>query len=239
MTGICVPRGSRAPSYTRGVRRRHDPGPFETARRCPWAAAPILASPPPPCHPNRRSHGPSRPSNPSAEVDRDYSRNLLNMGERLGDGRSKRTFKDRIYAAAARVPAALANRHRLELLDLLSQRPRTVQDVAEEAGITVANASQHLGVLARCGLVSVERRGTFAFYRASGPAVFRLLAELRVVAQSVDAQISGRRAHVLRHPGTRYSDLRRGTRCALRQANDTARRPPARGVRRSPSAGRH
>jgi DNA-binding transcriptional ArsR family regulator/rhodanese-related sulfurtransferase len=112
------------------------------------------------------------------------------MAVRSGDARRKRSFKDRIYAAAARVPAALANRHRLELLDLLSQRPRTVQDVAEEAGITVANASQHLGVLARCGLVSVERRGTFAFYRASGPAVFRLLVELRVVAESVDAQIA-------------------------------------------------
>jgi rhodanese-related sulfurtransferase/DNA-binding transcriptional ArsR family regulator len=111
------------------------------------------------------------------------------MPDSLSGPRRKRRFKDRVYAAAARVPAALANRHRLELLDLLSQRPRTVQDVAAEAGITVANASQHLQVLARCGLVAVERRGTFAHYRANGPAVFRLLVELRAVAEGVDASI--------------------------------------------------
>ncbi|HEV2741422.1 MAG TPA: metalloregulator ArsR/SmtB family transcription factor [Candidatus Elarobacter sp.] len=101
----------------------------------------------------------------------------------------KRRFKENVYGAVARVPAALANRHRLELLDLISQRPRTVQDLAAEAGVTVANASQHLGVLARCGLVSVERRGTYAFYRAADPAVYRLLVELRAVAESVDHEI--------------------------------------------------
>ena len=112
------------------------------------------------------------------------------MVSRPGEARRKRRFKDEVYAAAARVPAALANRHRLELLDLVSQRPRTVQDVAAEAGVSVANASQHLRVLAACGLVSVERSGTFAFYRAAGPAVYRLLVELRAVAESVDDRIA-------------------------------------------------
>jgi rhodanese-related sulfurtransferase/DNA-binding transcriptional ArsR family regulator len=105
-------------------------------------------------------------------------------------GKRKRRFKDAVYGAVARVPAALANRHRLELLDLVSQRPRTVQDLAAEAEMTVANASQHLQVLARCGLVSVERRGTFAHYRASGSPVYRLLAELRTLAEAVDASVA-------------------------------------------------
>jgi rhodanese-related sulfurtransferase/DNA-binding transcriptional ArsR family regulator len=109
---------------------------------------------------------------------------------RLASSRRKRRFKDSVYGAVARVPAALANRHRLELLDLVSQRPRTVQDLAAEAGLTVANASQHLQVLARCGLVAVERRGTFAHYRTSGRAVYRLLVELRCVAEAVDASIT-------------------------------------------------
>jgi rhodanese-related sulfurtransferase/DNA-binding transcriptional ArsR family regulator len=112
------------------------------------------------------------------------------MPEHPTDRRGKRRFKDRVYAAVARVPGALANRHRLELLDLVSQRPRTVQDLAAEAGITVANASQHLQVLARCGLVEVERRGTFAHYRAAGPAAYRLLVDLRAVAEAVDASIA-------------------------------------------------
>lgn len=106
------------------------------------------------------------------------------------DHRRKRRFKDRVYRAVARVPAALANPHRLELLDLLSQRSRTVQALAAETGMTVANASQHLRVLAGCGLVSVERRGTFAFYRTADAAVYRLLVELRAVVQSADPAVA-------------------------------------------------
>jgi rhodanese-related sulfurtransferase/DNA-binding transcriptional ArsR family regulator len=106
------------------------------------------------------------------------------------EARRKRRFKDDVYGAVARVPAALANAHRLELLDLLSQRPRAVADVAIEAGMTIANASQHLGILGRAGLVSVERRGTFAFYRVADTAVYRLLRELRIVATSADASIA-------------------------------------------------
>jgi rhodanese-related sulfurtransferase len=112
------------------------------------------------------------------------------MSEAPAKSRRKRRFKDAVYSAVARVPGALANRHRLELLDLVSQRPRTVQDLATEAGLTVANASQHLQVLSRCGLVMVERRGTFAHYRATGAAVYRLLVELRAVAEAVDASIA-------------------------------------------------
>ena len=111
------------------------------------------------------------------------------MPEHPARSRRKRRFKDAVYSAVARVPGAVANRHRLELLDLVSQRPRTVQDLATEAGLTVANASQHLQVLLQCGLVAVERRGTFAHYRAAGSAVYRLLVELRAVAETVDSSI--------------------------------------------------
>ncbi|HEV3089445.1 MAG TPA: metalloregulator ArsR/SmtB family transcription factor [Candidatus Elarobacter sp.] len=139
---------------------------------------------------------------------------------RSAETRRKRRFKDEVYAAAARVPAALANRHRLELLDLLSQRPRTVQDVATEAGITVANASQHLQVLGRCGLVDVERRGTFAFYRAAGPAVYRLLVEMRAVAATVDERIAdAERAYLgSREPGIPTFDEARSALAEARTA---------------------
>jgi rhodanese-related sulfurtransferase len=72
----------------------------------------------------------------------------------------------------------------MELLDLLSQRARTVHDVAGEAHMSIANASQHLQVLARSGLVTVERRGVFAHYRTDGPAVYRLLSSIREVAEA-------------------------------------------------------
>jgi rhodanese-related sulfurtransferase/DNA-binding transcriptional ArsR family regulator len=124
------------------------------------------------------------------------------MVSRQGE-RRKRGFKDAVYGSVARIPGALANRYRLELLDLLSQRERTVQDVAVEAGLTVANASQHLRVLASAGLVDVQRRGTFAFYRAANPAVYRLLVELRAVAEAAHAEIAdAERAYFgMREPG--------------------------------------
>jgi len=125
--------------------------------------------------------------------------------------RRKRHFKNAVYASVARIPGALANRHRLELLDLLSQRERTVQDVASEAGLTVANASQHLRVLATAGLVEVRRRGTFAFYRAANPAVYRLLTELRAVAEAAHAEIAdAERAYFgIREPGIGTLDAAR------------------------------
>ena len=55
----------------------------------------------------------------------------------------KRRFKKAVFEALSGVASALANPHRMELLDLLSQRARTVQDVAAEAHLSVANASQH------------------------------------------------------------------------------------------------
>ncbi len=117
---------------------------------------------------------------------------------------AKRRFKDDVYAALARVPAALSNPHRLELLELLAQRPRTVADVAAETALSVANASQHLQVLAACGLVVVERRGTYAFYRASGANVFRLLRSVREVAEQNDAAVAGA---VRKHLGDRDAPI--------------------------------
>jgi rhodanese-related sulfurtransferase/DNA-binding transcriptional ArsR family regulator len=96
----------------------------------------------------------------------------------------KRRFKKAVNEALSAVASAIANPHRMELLDLLSQRERTVQDVAAEAQLSIANASQHLQVLARSGLVTVERRGVFAVYRTAGPAVYRLLSSIREVAEA-------------------------------------------------------
>ncbi|MGH7708094.1 MAG: ArsR/SmtB family transcription factor [Vulcanimicrobiaceae bacterium] len=111
------------------------------------------------------------------------------MNRSLGPA-AKRRFKDDVYAALARVPAAISNPHRFELLELLAQRPRTVADVAAETALSVANASQHLQVLAKCGLVIVERRGIYALYRAAGRNVYRLLQSLREVAEQNDAAVA-------------------------------------------------
>jgi len=69
-----------------------------------------------------------------------------------------RRFKDSIYEQFARLGKAISAPKRLELLDLLCQGPRTVEALAEQAGISVANASQHLQVLRAARLVETAKK---------------------------------------------------------------------------------
>src|ERR671936_550547 len=94
-----------------------------------------------------------------------------------------RPAKDSLYASVAHVVQAAANPHRLELVDLLVQAPRTVEQLAEASAMSLANTSQHLQRLKRAGLVADERRGTSIRYRIASPAVARLWVELRAVAE--------------------------------------------------------
>jgi rhodanese-related sulfurtransferase len=92
---------------------------------------------------------------------------------------TKRQFKDELYGQFARIGKALSNPHRLELLELLAQGERTVEDLATEANLPIANASQHLQVLRAAQLVDVRRDGLFAHYRLSNDRVFRVWQALR------------------------------------------------------------
>src|SRR6266496_4009501 len=96
---------------------------------------------------------------------------------------SNHQAKTALYDVVAQVAQAAANPHRLELLDLLVQAPRSVEQLAEAGAMSVANASQHLQRLKRAGLVTSERRGTTIRYRIADPAVARLWIELRTVAE--------------------------------------------------------
>ena len=101
----------------------------------------------------------------------------------------KHQAKSALYAVVAQVAQAAANPHRLELLDLLVQAPRSVEQLAEASAMSVANASQHLQRLKRAGLVRSERRGTTIRYRMAAPAVARLWVELRTVAEQQLAEM--------------------------------------------------
>lgn len=96
---------------------------------------------------------------------------------------SKRQRKERLYHLFTRIASALANPHRLELLDLLVQAPRTVEELARESGMSIANTSQHLQRLKRARLVSAEPEGLYRRYRLADPAVMRLWQELRAVGE--------------------------------------------------------
>src|SRR5262245_45193551 len=95
----------------------------------------------------------------------------------------KRRRKEQLYTLFAQVAHAMANPHRLELLDLLAQAPRTVEELAGEAQMSIANTSQHLQRLKQARLVLDEREGLYIRYRLADPAVARLWLELRAVAE--------------------------------------------------------
>ena len=101
----------------------------------------------------------------------------------------KRTFKNQLYEQFARVGKALASSHRLELLDVLSQCERTVEALAQETGMSIANASQHLQVLRTAHLVEVRREGTSIYYRLASEDVSTLWLSLRQVGEEHLAEV--------------------------------------------------
>jgi rhodanese-related sulfurtransferase/DNA-binding transcriptional ArsR family regulator len=90
---------------------------------------------------------------------------------------------------------ALGNVHRLDLLEYLAQGERGVDDLAETAGLSVANTSQHLQVLRKAGLVEARKEGVRVIYRLCGDDVVDLLSALRHTAErhvaEVDQVVSG------------------------------------------------
>ena len=100
-----------------------------------------------------------------------------------------RRFKDSIYEQFARVGKAVSAPKRLELLDLLCQGPRTVEALAGEAAISVANASQHLQVLRAARLVEGEKKGLYVEYRLADDEVSRFFVALRGLAEARLAEV--------------------------------------------------
>ena len=100
-----------------------------------------------------------------------------------------RAFKDDLYQQFARLGKALASPARLELLDLLAQGERSVEELAQEAALNVANASAHLQTLSRARLVSCRKAGLRVYYRLADPSIFCLWVALREAGEHQYAEI--------------------------------------------------
>jgi rhodanese-related sulfurtransferase len=100
-----------------------------------------------------------------------------------------RAAKTALFDEFARAAKALASGRRIELLDVLANGERTVEALAGEVGLTVANTSQHLQILRQAGLVSSRREGTSIHYRLAAPEVFDLWRTLRTLAASRLAEV--------------------------------------------------
>ncbi|HEV3497293.1 MAG TPA: metalloregulator ArsR/SmtB family transcription factor, partial [Actinomycetes bacterium] len=97
--------------------------------------------------------------------------------------------KTALFDEFARAAKALASGRRLELVDVLANGERTVEALAGEVGLSVANTSQHLQVLRQAGLVTSRRQGTSIHYRLAGPEVLELWQLLRTLAAGRLAEV--------------------------------------------------
>lgn len=108
-----------------------------------------------------------------------------------------RRLKDEIYEQFARIGKAVSTAKRLEILDLLAQGERTVEVLAKEANLTVANASRHLHVLRDARLVVAEKSGVFVIYRLSDPAVGDFYRAMQMLAEQQLAEVEQLKKHFL------------------------------------------
>ena len=97
--------------------------------------------------------------------------------------------KREVFEQLARIGAALSSGVRLELLELLAQGERSVDQLSALTGTTVANASQHLQKLKQAGLIVARKQGQFVFYRIAGDEVVGMLSALSKVGETHVAEI--------------------------------------------------
>lgn len=100
-----------------------------------------------------------------------------------------RVAKDALFDGFAEIAKALANGRRAELIDVLAQGERHVEELADEIGQSVANTSFHLRALATAGLVTTRRDGTRIYYRLASRRVVELWAAVRDVAAAHHAEL--------------------------------------------------
>ncbi|MGQ0631569.1 MAG: metalloregulator ArsR/SmtB family transcription factor [Sporichthyaceae bacterium] len=95
-----------------------------------------------------------------------------------------RQLKSALYETLARTGKALGNGKRLELVDLLAQGERSVEDLAAAAGLGLSTTSAHLGTLRQAGLLMSRRNGVRIYYRLAGDDVAELYVLLQRVART-------------------------------------------------------
>jgi DNA-binding transcriptional ArsR family regulator len=100
-----------------------------------------------------------------------------------------REFKDRLYDQVGRIAKGISSPRRLEMLELLAQAERSVEDLATQAGLSLANASRHLQVLRGARLVEARRDGLRVYYRLAEPEVYDAVRAVRGLAERRLAEI--------------------------------------------------
>jgi rhodanese-related sulfurtransferase/predicted transcriptional regulator len=100
-----------------------------------------------------------------------------------------RKFKSSLYQELAKVTKALSNPNRLEIIDLLAQGNFPVEYIAEQTNLPIANASQHLQVLKKSGLVKTDKRGKYIYYQLTNQSVLNTWCAMRNLAFEQNSEI--------------------------------------------------
>ncbi len=101
---------------------------------------------------------------------------------------AKRNLKKQIYEELSKISSALSSAYRLEILEVLAQGQHSVEGIARQTGLSIANASQHLQKMKNARLVISEKKGKQSFYTLANDQVYQLLESLMDlgIAQSAD-----------------------------------------------------
>jgi rhodanese-related sulfurtransferase/DNA-binding transcriptional ArsR family regulator len=95
-----------------------------------------------------------------------------------------RQVKDRLFTLWAEIGKAISSPKRFQLLDLIAQGERTVEDLAHETGLTINNTSSHLSVLTAARLIKKRKEAQSVYHRLAGPEVVALMRSVQAVSRS-------------------------------------------------------
>jgi rhodanese-related sulfurtransferase/DNA-binding transcriptional ArsR family regulator len=110
-----------------------------------------------------------------------------------------REFKDFIYGEFARIGKAISSPKRIELLDLLTQGPKTVESLAVDTKMSIANTSKHLQSLLDSKLVTYSKDKNYVIYRLASEQILMLVLALRGTAEErISDVMLVREDHILR-----------------------------------------
>lgn len=117
-------------------------------------------------------------------------------------------FKDQGYELISSVAKAMGNAHRLELLELLANGPKSVEELAHEARITLSNASQHLQKLKQHKLVKTKRKSITIYYSLADESILKLIKVLHQTAYNQLYELKHTISHFRQQFGTDQAALR-------------------------------
>ena len=99
------------------------------------------------------------------------------------------SIKEQVYQELSRVTHALSNPKRMELIDVLSQKGYSVEELSKEIAMSIASTSQHLQVLKSAKLVETQRQGNFIIYSITDDSVLRLVSAVKELGYRKIAEI--------------------------------------------------